>query len=90
MFDAIEALESISDPAKQAKALSEVLREMPTRSKRLKELRQAAVRRMLAREGASYRTVGAELGLHFVTVRDIDKGYSGSGKDRPKKEPESE
>jgi hypothetical protein len=29
--------------------------------------------------------VGAELGINYSTVQDIVKGYSGSGKSRPKK-----
>ena len=40
---------------------------------------------LLARPGASLRSVGAELGLSFSTVQDIAKGYSGSGTKRPKK-----
>lgn len=84
MFRAIEALQAIEDPAEQAKAVGEVLQGLPVQNKALKELRQAAVRQLLSRPGASYRTVGEELGLHFTTVRDIDRGYSGSGKNRPK------
>lgn len=85
VFSAIEALQTIQDPAEQAKAVGEVLQGLPTHNKALKELRQAAVRQLLAMPGASYRTVGDELGLHFTTVRDIDRGYSGSGKNRPRK-----
>lgn len=85
VFDAIDALEEIADPTERAKALGAVLKDMPSRSKRLKEARQAAVRELLAREGASLRSVGAELGVSFSTVQDIVKGYSGSGSQRPKK-----
>lgn len=90
VFDAIEALQAIKDPIDQAKAVGEVLQGLPTHNKALKELRQAAVRELLAQPGASYRTVGAVLGIHFTTVRAIDQGYSGSGKDRPKKAAEQE
>ncbi|MEU0955849.1 hypothetical protein ABZ353_26470 [Streptomyces niveus] len=44
------------------------------------------MRKLLARPGASLRTVGADLDINFSTVQDIVKGYSGSGKSRPKKE----
>lgn len=88
VFDAIAALEGITDPKERALAVGEVLDKMPDQSKRLRELRQQAVRELLAREGASYRKVATELGLHFTRVRDIAEGYSGSGKNRPKKSAE--
>lgn len=85
VFDAIDALKEIADPTERARALGEVLKAMPGHSKALKEARQAAVNEMLARPDASLRTVGAELNISFSTVQDIVKGYSGSGKNRPKK-----
>ncbi|MGW4695177.1 hypothetical protein ACWEPB_02645 [Kitasatospora cineracea] len=85
VFDAIDALEGISDPRERALAVGEVLKALPDRNKRLKELRQGAVNELLARDGASLRSVGADLGLSFSTVQDISKGYSGSGRSRPKK-----
>jgi hypothetical protein len=84
VFDAIDALEQIADPVERARALSEVLKGLPGRNKQLKELRQATVNELLARPGASLRSVGAELGIGFSTVQDIAKGYSGSGSRRPK------
>ena len=85
VFEAIDALEVIADPRERAVALGEVLKGMPSRNKRLKELRQQAVNELLARDGASLRTVGADLGLNYSTVQDIARGYSGSGRSRPKK-----
>jgi hypothetical protein len=85
VFDAMEALGQIADPSERARALGEVLKALPGHNKKLKELRQAAVRELLARDGASLRSVGAELGINYSTVQDIVKGYSGSGKSRPKK-----
>lgn len=84
MFDAIDALEDIADPAARALALGQVLKGMPDQNKKLKAARQAAVKELLARDGASLRTVAAELGVGFSTVQDIVKGYSGSGRSRPK------
>ncbi|MFI9200181.1 hypothetical protein [Streptomyces sp. NPDC053048] len=86
MFDALDELEKIADPKARAVALGEVLKRMPSQNKRLKEARQQAVNELLARDGASLRSVGAELGISFSTVQDIAKGYSGSGKSRPKQQ----
>ena len=85
VFDAIDALKAIADPTERARALGEVLKALPGRNKELKQARQEAVKELLARPGASLRTVGAELDISFSTVQDIVKGYSGSGKNRPKK-----
>lgn len=88
MFNAMEALEQITDPVQRARVLTEVLKGLPAQNKRLKELRQAAVRELLARPGASLRSVGAELDMKHGSVQDIAKGYSGGGKRRPKAEEE--
>jgi hypothetical protein len=84
VFDAIDALKEIADPTERARALGEVLKALPGQNKALKEARQEAVQELLARPGASLRTVGADLDISFSTVQDIVKGYSGSGKNRPK------
>ncbi|MGV9282142.1 hypothetical protein [Streptomyces sp. NPDC003730] len=86
VFDAIDALKQIADPTERARALGEVLKALPGQNKALKEARQEAVKELLARPGASLRSVGAELSISFSTVQDIVKGYSGSGKNRPKTE----
>ncbi|MGS2588068.1 helix-turn-helix domain-containing protein [Streptomyces hebeiensis] len=85
VFEAMEALERIPDPVERARALGAVLKGLPGQNKRMKEARQAAVKELLARDGASLRSVAAELGVNFSTVQDIAKGYSGSGRSRPKK-----
>ncbi|MFJ5151397.1 helix-turn-helix domain-containing protein [Streptomyces sp. NPDC088353] len=90
VFDAIEALGQIADPSDRAKEVGAVLKNLPERNKQLKELRQAAVLEMLARDGATYRSVAAELGVHFTTVQAIVKGHSSSGTVRPKKKAEPE
>ncbi|MET7654184.1 MULTISPECIES: hypothetical protein [unclassified Streptomyces] len=86
VFDAIDALKEIADPTERARALSEVLKALPGQNKALKEARQEAMSELLARPGASLRTVGAELNISFSTVQDIVNGYSGSGKNRQPKE----
>lgn len=90
MFDAIEALGQIADPTERAKQIGAVLKNLPDRNKQLKELRQSAVNELLAREGATYRSVAKELGVHFTTVQAIVKGHSSSGTVRPKKKAEPE
>jgi predicted Rossmann fold nucleotide-binding protein DprA/Smf involved in DNA uptake len=90
VFDAIEALGQIADPTERAKQISAVLKNLPDRNKQLKELRQSAVLEMLGQDGATYRSVAAELDVHFTTVQAIVKGHSSSGTVRPKKKPEPE
>lgn len=88
VFDAIDALGQIADPTERAKEVGKVLKNLPERNKTLKELRQAAVNEMLSQEGATYRSVAKELGVHFTTVQAIVKGHSSSGTVRPKKKQE--
>lgn len=85
MFDAIDALGEIADPIERAREVGKVLKSLPSRNKKLKELRQSAVQEMLSREGATYRSVATELGVHFTTVQSIVMGHSGSGTTRPRK-----
>ena len=86
MFEAIDALREIEDPTARAQEVGKVLKNLPERNQALKRLRQAAVLEMLGREGATYRSVATELGVHFTTVQSIVKGHSGSGTTRPRKE----
>ncbi|MFE1349549.1 hypothetical protein [Streptomyces sp. NPDC058757] len=86
VFDAIDALDAITDPLERARALGQVLKALPDKNRALKAARQQAVAELMARPDASLRSVGAELGISFSTVQDIMKGYSGSGSKRPKKE----
>ena len=90
VFDAIEALGQIADPTERAREVGAVLKNLPDRNKALKALRQSAVLEMLAREGATYRSVADELGVHFTTVQAIVKGHSSSGTVRPKKKQDPE
>lgn len=89
VFEALDALAAMSDPAARARAISQVLREQPDRNKKLKELRRAHVLQRRA-ENMSYRKIAAELGVSAGTVQDIERGYSGSGRDRPRKKTEKE
>ncbi|WP_060888674.1 hypothetical protein [Streptomyces scabiei] len=88
VFDAIDALGQIADPSERAREVGVVLKNLPERNKALKELRQVAVLELLGREGATYRSVADELGVHFTTVQAIVKGHSSSGTVRPKRKAE--
>jgi transposase len=48
------------------------------------------VAELLARDGATYRSVASDLGVHFTTVQAIVKGHSSSGTVRPKKKQEGD
>lgn len=89
VFDAMEALGQIADPVERARVLTEVLKGLPAHNRRLKEARQATFQELLARPGATLRSVGIELGINHGSVQDIAKGYSGSGTKRPRTPPPS-
>ncbi|MGW1498941.1 hypothetical protein ACWCQW_10275 [Streptomyces mirabilis] len=67
MLDAMAALERITDPVKRARAMTRVLDEL----KPLAGRRGEVVAQLLARPGATLRSVGADLELHWTTVRSI-------------------
>jgi predicted transcriptional regulator len=90
VFDAIDSLQHIADPTERAREVGKVLKNLPDRNKQLRELRQAAVAELLARDGATYRSVASDLGVHFTTVQAIVKGHSSSGTVRPKKKQEGD
>jgi uncharacterized protein YerC len=90
VFEAIDALPEIADPIERAREIGAVLKNLPERNKALKEARRAAVAEMLARDGATYRSVADELGVHFTTVQAIVKGHSSSGTVNPKRKQEAE
>ncbi|MEU0060728.1 sigma factor-like helix-turn-helix DNA-binding protein [Streptomyces sp. NPDC006334] len=81
--DALRAIEEMDDPAQQARAITEVLKAQSESAPTLKEKRRKWV---LQRRGAkvTYREIAEELGVSISTVQDIERGYSGSGKTRPR------
>ncbi len=87
VIDAMNAVEAMPDPVERAKAIGEVMADQADRGKRWRELRRQVVLQMRAQEPpVSYRKIAAALGLGLATVQDIERGYTGSGKDRPRKE----
>ncbi|MCX5326337.1 hypothetical protein [Streptomyces sp. NBC_00120] len=87
VIDAMDAIEAMPDPVQRAKAIGEVMADQADRGKRWRELRRQVVLDMRAQKPpVSYRKIAAALGLGLATVQDIETGYTGSGKDRPRKE----
>ncbi|MFD3574751.1 helix-turn-helix domain-containing protein [Streptomyces sp. NPDC058644] len=86
MIEAMNAVEAIADPESRARAIGEVLADQAARAQRWREDRRAVVLEMRSKEPpVSYRKIAAALGVSLRTVQDIEAGYSGSGKNRPRK-----
>lgn len=85
VIDAMNAVEAITDPLQRAKAISEVMADQAERSKRWREMRRQVVLEMRAQNPpVSYRKIAKALGIGLATVQDIERGYTGSGKNRPR------
>lgn len=85
MIDAMEAVEAMTNPAERAKAISEVMADQADRGKRWREMRRQVVLDMRAQTPpVSYRKIAAALGIGLATVQDIERGYTGSGRNRPR------
>ncbi|MEU3785237.1 helix-turn-helix transcriptional regulator [Streptomyces sp900129855] len=85
VFDALEALKAIEDETVRAREISVFLRQYGPKVKELSELRRDFVLDERARQ-VSVRKLAAKIGVSPSTVQDIERGYSGSGKTRPRKE----
>jgi hypothetical protein len=85
VIDAMNALEAMTDPLERAKAIGEVMADQAKRGKRWREMRRTVVLEMRAQKPpVSYRKIADALGIGLATVQDIERGYTGSGKDRPR------
>ncbi|WP_448321354.1 helix-turn-helix domain-containing protein [Streptomyces sp. CO7] len=84
VFSALDAVEQMSDPLTRAKVISRLLKDQVERNKRLKEIRRKVVIDLRA-ESVPYRKIASLLGVSTATVQDIERGYSGSGTNRPRK-----
>ncbi|WP_327403851.1 helix-turn-helix domain-containing protein [Streptomyces sp. NBC_01288] len=85
MIDAMDAVEAMTDPEQRAKAIGEVMADQSARGKRWREMRRQVVLDMRAQDPpVSYRKIAKALGIGLATVQDIERGYTGSGKDRPR------
>ncbi|NUS78489.1 MAG: hypothetical protein HOV70_20135 [Streptomyces sp.] len=85
VIDAMNAVEAIADPEVRAKAISEVLADQAQRAKQWREdRRQFVIEQRAKQPPVSYRKIAAMLGVSLRTVQDIEAGYTGSGKNRPR------
>jgi DNA-binding transcriptional regulator YiaG len=85
VIDAMDAVEAMTDPLERAKAIGEVMADQARRGKRWREMRRQVVLDMRAQDPpVSYRKIAAALGVGLATVQDIERGYTGSGKRRPR------
>ncbi|MFJ4469524.1 helix-turn-helix domain-containing protein [Streptomyces sp. NPDC089424] len=82
VFDALDALEAMEDPAARARAISAFLREQQPRLRKLSELRRDYVLEQ-RRQKVTRKKIAADIGVSPSTVQDIEQGYSGSGSTRP-------
>lgn len=91
VFDALDAIEAMDDSLEKARVISRLLRDQVERTRRLKEQRRKVVLDLRAQK-VTYREIAASLGVKIPTVQDIERGYSGSGKNRPRvrKKPDPE
>lgn len=87
MIDAMNAVEGIADPEARARAISEVLADQAARAKKWRDDRRQFVLEQRAKQpkAVSYRKIAEMLGVSLRTVQDIEAGYTGSGRDRPRK-----
>ena len=85
VIDAMNAVEAMTDPLERAKAIGEVMADQAERGKRWREMRREVVLEMRAQKPpVSYRKIAAALGVGLATVQDIERGYTGSGRNRPR------
>lgn len=85
VIDAMNAVEAVADPVERAKAIGEVMADQAERGKRWREMRRQVVLEMRAQTPpVSYRKIAAALGIGLATVQDIERGYTGSGRNRPR------
>lgn len=91
MIDAMDAVEAMADPEARARAISEVLADQTKRGKRWKDLRRQVVLDLRAQEPpVPHRKIATLLGISSSTVQDIERGYTGSGRNRPRAKKKTE
>ncbi|MGV2914595.1 hypothetical protein [Streptomyces alfalfae] len=83
VFDALEALKAIEDEEVRAREISVFLRLYGPKIKELSDLRRQFVLSQRS-ENVSVRKIAAKIGTSASTVQDIERGYSGSGRARPR------
>ena len=84
MVDAVNAVRAIEDPARRARAISDLLKTQTATEPELRDERREIVLRM-REEKISFRKIAAALDVSLGTVQDIVRGHSGPWGSRPKK-----
>lgn len=85
VIDAMNAVEAIADPEVRARAISEVLAHQADRGAEWRKMRRQVVLDLRAQTPpVSYRKIAKMLGIGLATVQDIETGYTGSGRNRPR------
>ncbi|WP_028814441.1 helix-turn-helix domain-containing protein [Streptomyces flavidovirens] len=82
---ALDEVERIADREARVRAMSRIMAEQVRRNRPWAEERKALVIELWDEgRGLSYREIAARLEIKLSTVQDIFRGYTGSGKHRPK------
>lgn len=84
--EALDAVERIEDPEARVRAMSQTMAAQVKRYAAWKEERRKLVLKLRG-EDVSIRRIAARIGTSPSTVQDILRGYSGSGKHRPRTRP---
>ncbi|MEU3447226.1 helix-turn-helix domain-containing protein [Streptomyces thermolilacinus] len=87
-MNALDEVEKIKDPEERVRAKSRIMAEQVRRNKEWSaERRELIVQLWDDGNGLSYRQIADRLGCKLSTVQDVFRGYTGSGKHRPKATP---
>ncbi|MDT0377288.1 helix-turn-helix domain-containing protein [Streptomyces sp. DSM 42041] len=85
MTDALDEVERIEDREARVRAKSAVMAAQVERNKAWSaERRELIIELWDGGKGLSYRQIADRLNCKLSTVQDVFRGYSGSGKHRPK------
>ena len=83
--EALDEVERIADPEARVRAKSRIMAAQVERNKKWSRERSALIRELWDDgNGLSYRQIADRLGIKLSTVQDVFRGYTGSGRNRPK------
>ncbi|MBW1601416.1 hypothetical protein JJV70_04700 [Streptomyces sp. JJ66] len=76
VLEVLDSLERMDDPAERARKAGALLKAWPDQHMRLREIRQAAVVALRAKN-VSYRNIAKTLGISLARVQQIEAGTRG-------------